>query len=33
MAMTMMMVMNVVMGMLRVINVVMILIMFKISEP
>ena len=32
MAMTMMMVMKVVIGMLRVINVVMILIMFKISE-
>ena len=32
MAMTMMMMMNVVIGMLRVMNVVMILIMFKISE-
>ena len=32
MAMTMMMMMNVVIGMLRVMNVVMILIMFKISD-
>ena len=32
MAMTMMMMMNVVIGILRVMNVVMILIMFKISE-
>ena len=32
MAMTMMMTMNVVIGMLRVMNVVMILIMFKIFE-
>ena len=32
MAMTMMMMMNVVIGMLRVMNVVIILIMFKISE-